>query len=773
MGDGLKKQWGVGDPAKGGSDKQAQQFQASFQKEIGVINGHLQYTSANAEEARHKPLESRRDALYPAFQAANAKIDRTNPAKAQPDIDKVLADAKALGQEVTTFRKEAEKAKNDWKARQAKYDAAVHQVEELEGWGDAQAPTLRSAVDGIRTDTNARKFAPAAKALDELLPKLKPIYDEYVKQKAAKPKYEQMLAEQSAKLDALKALEKPSQAMTTKAGEADTALQAAKAKAETKDFVGASADMATMKAANDALDKLAKDPQRTKYLADRPANDALFTEPADTTFKATEADWNEIVTLRGKCDPAAEAGNYAEANQTMAELKTKIAAYKKKIEELKKARDEYQPLATALEPEMEKVKKCGLPALEARKADLTSKHAKMLEQATAEDFKAALASVKALAPLAKTFNADAEKTRAQIKASINAKLPAIEKDMTALSGAKSKMKDQIDGLIASTKAAAAGNDDAALGKAAKDLERLPGLVTGLKQVEEIRTKMEGAGTDEEKKKAAQKMVDDIAKKGGVAKMPTEARNILIEAMMKDPASAKDTAAINKIWATPTLDPNFNELDKPIRDKIIKAYAEDPKVVQYRKDWKTMTADQKKEAIKYLTSIPCGASGWNVGDPKKFTFFDTPADAKGDILYGSYRKSTDEMSVNVNDDAHGRFDELLDTIAHEIGHKQQAVLIKDYRDGKLKAGDPNFEEAKALTLCEDYRLKHYTEFKKVYSTSPEETHSRVMGSELQNEMKKKFPPKKGGGGGGSGTGGGGAGGGGGGAAHKHKHDHDDD
>ena len=73
MGKGLKDQWGVTDPAKAGSDKQSQQFQASFQKETACINGHLQYTSANAEAARHNPLEARRDALYSAFQAALAQ----------------------------------------------------------------------------------------------------------------------------------------------------------------------------------------------------------------------------------------------------------------------------------------------------------------------------------------------------------------------------------------------------------------------------------------------------------------------------------------------------------------------------------------------------------------------------------------------------------------------------------------------------------------------------------------------------------------------------
>ena len=218
-GTGLKNQWGVGDPTQPntsgdqdtkdtGSDKQANDFQAAFKSEQGVINGHLQYTSANAEAPKHDAFAARRDAMYSSFQAALAKIDRTDPSKAQGDIDKVLGDARALSGEVANFRQEAEKAKNDWESRQGKFDEAVHQVEELEAWEDPKSPALRGLVDGIRGQVNERKYAQACTTLDQLLPKLGPIYDEYVKQRDAKPQYEQQLAEITARLDALKPAER-------------------------------------------------------------------------------------------------------------------------------------------------------------------------------------------------------------------------------------------------------------------------------------------------------------------------------------------------------------------------------------------------------------------------------------------------------------------------------------------------------------------------------------------------------------------------------------
>src|SRR5262249_28498152 len=148
------------------------------------------------------------------------------------------------------------------------------------------------------SQTNDRRYAAASATLDQLLPKLKPIYDDYLKQKAAKPKYEQQLAEQTARLDALKAADRPSQPMTAKAGEGDTAVQGAKAKADTKDFVGGLEQMKAVKTTIDALDKLAKDPARTKYLADSKAAEAVILAPADVTFKTLEADWNAILQLR-------------------------------------------------------------------------------------------------------------------------------------------------------------------------------------------------------------------------------------------------------------------------------------------------------------------------------------------------------------------------------------------------------------------------------------------------------------------------------------------
>lgn len=356
---GLKGQFGVGDPKASsqntpttqdtGSDKQAQDFTAAFQQEQGVINGHLQYTAVNAESARHDPLAARRDAMFGAFQSALAKIDRNNPSKAQGDIDKVLGEARALSGAAGSFRQQAEKAKTDWDSRQGKYDDAVRQVEELQAWGDAKAPALRGLMDGIRTQTNQRQYPQAVSTLDQVLPKLAPIYEEYLRQKEAKPRYEQQLAEQSGRLDPLKAADRPSQPMAAKAGEADAALGQARAKADGRDFVAGLEQMQTVQTAVDELDKLTNDPERAKFLADIGGVDQIVQPPSGTTFRSQEADWSSLTSLKDQIAPAGDGGDYAGANGMLADLKEKGDAFAAKHSELEQQKQAYEEaLAQAL-----------------------------------------------------------------------------------------------------------------------------------------------------------------------------------------------------------------------------------------------------------------------------------------------------------------------------------------------------------------------------------------------------------------------------------------
>ncbi|MBL0147853.1 MAG: hypothetical protein IPP87_03620 [Ideonella sp.] len=310
----------------------------------------------------------------------------------------MLGDASALAGEVGTFRQQAEKAKNDWDSRQGSFDETVHKVEELEAWEDAKAPALRGLVDGIRTYVNQRQYAQASTTLDQLLPKLAPIYEEYLRQKEAKPQYEQQLAEQTARLDPLKAADRPSQPMTAKAGEADSAMQQAKGKADSKDFVGGLEQLGTARASVDELDRLTNDPQRQQYLTDSQGVQEVSTPQPEPAFQTMDADWAAIGQSQAQAQPLADSGDYAGANQALADSKAKREAFQTRHDELVQQKQSFEDARTQLQPRLDalSVSEPQYAKLQPMQQELDAVTTQMEASAQAEDFGQALTQVQDL-----------------------------------------------------------------------------------------------------------------------------------------------------------------------------------------------------------------------------------------------------------------------------------------------------------------------------------------------------------------------------------------
>ena len=393
---GLKGQWGVSDPQapahNTGSEQQRQEFTAAFQQEQATINGHLQYTAVNAEASENAGLASRRDALYASFQAASGKIDPNDAAKAQADIDRVLGEARALSAEAATLHQETEQAKQEWEGQQAPADDAVHRIEELETWEDKQAATLRGQADAIRGHVNERRWREACTALAALLPALEPVYQEYVRQRDAKPVYEQQAAEQTARLEPLKTAERPSQPMTAQAGEAEAALQAAQAKADAKDFVAGVEAMASVAAAVDALDAMANDTQRQQYLAATQPGAQVSELQPDPSFKTLEADWAAIAEAAAQAEPLAAAGDYAGANQALATQAARREQFQSKHDVLLEQKQSYEAALAALQPRLDALATLEplYASLQPMQQALAPAQAQMASIAEAEDFANAL-----------------------------------------------------------------------------------------------------------------------------------------------------------------------------------------------------------------------------------------------------------------------------------------------------------------------------------------------------------------------------------------------
>lgn len=374
--------------ANANPDKQSQAFKAAFETQYNAINGHLEYTTENAEEALNKPFVARRDALPGAYQAAMGQVDPDDEKKAKAAIDKVLATAKALNAEVAKFRATAEKAFNDWKSRQPKFDEAAQHVQELETWGDAKAAALRGLADGIAKMAGTRKYAAASTTFDQFQSKLKPIYDEYLKQKAAKEKYDAAMEQLKPKLEGTqiscyKKLEPLQKTIGGLQGQMDKDVEA-------KNYVQAlklSGDLAPK--ADEFLNKKKDMDDRKKEYEDLVAamdgkNPGPVKIPAK--FEPMEKDMDAI---RKQMEAAATAEDFDKALKFGRDLSQKYDVYLEDLkQELKKEQD-YDDAKAKIEPRMPKATPEN-PKLEPMAAELEKIDKQMEAAAEKEDYDKAL-----------------------------------------------------------------------------------------------------------------------------------------------------------------------------------------------------------------------------------------------------------------------------------------------------------------------------------------------------------------------------------------------
>jgi hypothetical protein len=198
----------------------------------------------------------------------------------------------------------------------------------------------------------------------------------------------------------------------------------------------------------------------------------LKAPPADATFKALEADWTALMQLRDQASTTADSGDYAAANKTLADLKTKHAAYLRKIEELKKQKQAYEDGLKAIQPRLTKASVSQYPKLQQMQMDMAAVQSQMETAAQSENFVEASQHLKDL-----SIKLDAyEKALAQIEqqkkeyelaaSTLATKVnDALKKQFLSLSAQIAELKK----LQADMAAAAQGNDyDKAL-QLSKDL----------------------------------------------------------------------------------------------------------------------------------------------------------------------------------------------------------------------------------------------------------------------------------------------------------------
>ncbi|MEP5729413.1 MAG: hypothetical protein ABJL67_08550 [Sulfitobacter sp.] len=116
------------------------------------------------------------------------------------ELDKQIAELERI---VREQRKIFEDNKAKWEALASERAALESQVDELITWGDPEAYDVKSIHDKAEESAYDQCYADASHSFKEAQTSLKPIFEEYTKQSAAKKKYDDLLNQVHDRLDTL------------------------------------------------------------------------------------------------------------------------------------------------------------------------------------------------------------------------------------------------------------------------------------------------------------------------------------------------------------------------------------------------------------------------------------------------------------------------------------------------------------------------------------------------------------------------------------------
>jgi hypothetical protein len=481
--------------------------------------------------------------------------------------------------------------------------------------------------------------------------------------------------------------------------------------------------------------------QRAEYEPALAALQPRLDQYSQSTPELAYADalMSDLVTTQGEMEAAATSGDYENALRLLSDLTAKLDEIDAAIE-AKKA--EYTEQRSAFDSRLSEVSAEVYVDIGAERDALAESASAMDTAAAAEDWQTAL-------DLANQGLVDCESYHALVteqqgvQATIQERLTVIKSDLAAHSDSTSSVKRGADANVSTIEGALSGGGS--LNAALALTDTVMQQITELNALKAVNDRLAAADPDD-LDDVSRAIVDEMKAAGTLNDLPTETRTTLVDNLMRnDPPTDDEHAAIQEIFSLPHVDRQFEAVDSEVRQSIVDSYMSDPEVQELAANWNDMEPADRMAAVNKLIQVPCGEDGWNVGVPANINAFDTPF-VDGSGLYGAYSHGSDTMTFNVNDDAHGDFGEVLDTITHEMGHRYQMQLIERLdptHPNALSAGDPEYEQARWLQQDDNY-LNRFSDpdddddpFDRIYFTSPSETHSRVMGSEVKAGLREGF------------------------------------
>ncbi len=456
----------------------------------------------------------------------------------------------------------------------------------------------------------------------------------------------------------------------------------------------------------------------------------------------------KILAAQTRMETAATAKDYVKAVKLVPDLAGAVTAYLDAKQELEKQKEAYEQALTGLQPKLSEASSCEYEKLASMQADIVTVQGQMEEAAKAEDFEKALGLCGDLGDKIDAYLAakteidekrqDYETARKAAQAKVDDCMVSARNFATLKTDREELTKKQSE-IEAAAKSQdfekakqlaeeLASTADAYLAKAKKEQEKYD------KKGEEISKQLDGA-SDATRADVAKAAANGLSS-DELQYLPITVRNRLLAEMQKGGLTDDEKAACKKLFSKKYLDPEFEKLDGEARKKMIEKMKNDPDFKKARDNWNTMTEAERIAIMQKAVDYQAEAFGIPKTTIATYSKND-PTD------YGYYRHSDGKLYVNSHDAAlkNGGFDEAIDTAVHENGHRQQCTMIDDVNSGKIKPGDPLYNQAMAFKLNDPVHGYYVQPPKsgeadtpnrgREYFSQPQENHSRITGRDVQN------------------------------------------
>lgn len=449
---------------------------------------------------------------------------------------------------------------------------------------------------------------------------------------------------------------------------------------------------------------------------------------------------SELARIQGEMEAEAGAENFEAALEKITALEGKLVEFFAAIEA---KRVEYEAAMELIKPRLEHMETCTYPV---------EPQIKAVEQAvaanqtlvSAEDWQGALDGVASIEAALDAGNVAHEAHDASLRATINADLPTLRASAIDPVNASLSSAVTLGNYVTQIDRALARTDH--LTDIMETFNDAKALEAQLARLRDMRSRL--ASADEADDEALALYNELLTVPGGLANLPIEGRNMLIENLITDggildTVDVNEKAAVQHIWeSAATLDPAFEAFDRETTNNIIHQLETDPEIKRISSEWAGMSVEDREAAMTYVGNLVGGENGWNLDGMEDVNFQANGGSCSNGKTRGWHRDGNMVMDetiavcmnpVGAEWDPENDFADVIMNITHEVGHGYQDRLRERYEAGELSPGDPEYEQARSLV----FDRRYFDEFPDDYSDnwdayvhSPMEQQSRHTANRLR-------------------------------------------